>query len=164
MGGKRRLVGASGFEPPTPCSRSKCATRLRYAPTILSQRAPTLASGQDPSQLCPFRLDGWRAGRLGLSSYPLAGEPHAPASQCLPPRLSRCLLAGSERGGTADRPHRGEPLESPDRGFYLCQGAAVRGACLRAGKASLPVDGRGGDGGGGGLSGGGGGRTRGCGG
>ena len=26
------LVGARGFEPPTPCSRSKCATRLRYAP------------------------------------------------------------------------------------------------------------------------------------
>ena len=26
------LVGASGFEPPTPCSQSRCATRLRYAP------------------------------------------------------------------------------------------------------------------------------------
>src|SRR4030095_6735739 len=34
-GGKFRMVGASGFEPPTPCSRSKCATRLRYAPTTL---------------------------------------------------------------------------------------------------------------------------------
>ncbi len=28
------LVGARGFEPPTPCSRSRCATRLRYAPTL----------------------------------------------------------------------------------------------------------------------------------
>ena len=28
----RRLVGAGRFELPTPCSRSKCATRLRYAP------------------------------------------------------------------------------------------------------------------------------------
>ncbi len=28
------MVGARGFEPPTPCSRSRCATRLRYAPTI----------------------------------------------------------------------------------------------------------------------------------
>jgi hypothetical protein len=28
------LVGARGFEPPTPCSRSRCATRLRYAPTV----------------------------------------------------------------------------------------------------------------------------------
>jgi hypothetical protein len=26
------LVGARGFEPPTPCSQSRCATRLRYAP------------------------------------------------------------------------------------------------------------------------------------
>src|SRR5215469_4520563 len=25
-------VGARGFEPPTPCSQSRCATRLRYAP------------------------------------------------------------------------------------------------------------------------------------
>ena len=26
------MVGAGRFELPTPCSRSKCATRLRYAP------------------------------------------------------------------------------------------------------------------------------------
>ena len=23
-----------GFEPPTPCSRSRCATRLRYTPNL----------------------------------------------------------------------------------------------------------------------------------
>jgi hypothetical protein len=28
----KNLVGAGRFELPTPCSRSKCATRLRYAP------------------------------------------------------------------------------------------------------------------------------------
>ncbi len=28
------LVGARGFEPPTPCTPCKCATRLRYAPRI----------------------------------------------------------------------------------------------------------------------------------
>ena len=28
----KTLVGAGRFELPTPCSRSKCATRLRYAP------------------------------------------------------------------------------------------------------------------------------------
>src|SRR5262249_24050075 len=27
------LVGARGFEPPTPCSQSRCATRLRHAPS-----------------------------------------------------------------------------------------------------------------------------------
>ena len=29
---RRFLVGARGFEPPTPRSRTVCATRLRYAP------------------------------------------------------------------------------------------------------------------------------------
>jgi hypothetical protein len=28
------LVGARGFEPPTPCAQGRCATRLRYAPTV----------------------------------------------------------------------------------------------------------------------------------
>jgi hypothetical protein len=28
----RPLVGVEGFEPPTPCSQSRCATRLRYTP------------------------------------------------------------------------------------------------------------------------------------
>jgi hypothetical protein len=26
------LIGAAGFEPATPCSQSRCATRLRHAP------------------------------------------------------------------------------------------------------------------------------------
>ena len=41
------LVGARGFEPPTPCAQGRCATRLRYAPTetrttlrILNQFSP----------------------------------------------------------------------------------------------------------------------------
>ena len=37
--GKKRLVGARGFEPPTTCTPSKCATRLRHAPTRRN-RAP----------------------------------------------------------------------------------------------------------------------------
>ena len=31
----KMLVGAEGFEPPALCSQSRCATRLRYAPTVL---------------------------------------------------------------------------------------------------------------------------------
>ena len=30
-----RMVGVEGFEPPTPCSQSRCATRLRYTPYYL---------------------------------------------------------------------------------------------------------------------------------
>ena len=29
---KRKVVGETGFEPATPCSQSRCATRLRYSP------------------------------------------------------------------------------------------------------------------------------------
>lgn len=28
------VVGVEGFEPPTPCSQSRCATRLRYTPAF----------------------------------------------------------------------------------------------------------------------------------
>ncbi len=27
-----KMVGVRGFEPPTPASRTRCATRLRYTP------------------------------------------------------------------------------------------------------------------------------------
>ena len=30
------LVGARGFEPPTTCTPCRYATRLRYAPTVLT--------------------------------------------------------------------------------------------------------------------------------
>lgn len=42
-----KLVGARGFEPPTPCSRSRCATRLRYAPTVSAelQSCPGICKG-----------------------------------------------------------------------------------------------------------------------
>ena len=36
------VVGARGFEPPTPASRTQCATGLRYAPT----RARETGSGK----------------------------------------------------------------------------------------------------------------------
>ncbi len=29
------VVGATGFEPATPCAQGRCATRLRYAPTLM---------------------------------------------------------------------------------------------------------------------------------
>jgi hypothetical protein len=31
---EKLLVGAIGFEPTTPCAQGRCATRLRYAPTL----------------------------------------------------------------------------------------------------------------------------------
>ena len=64
-----RLVGAEGFEPPTLCSQSRCATRLRHAPTFDENIAPDGAAnhtgcglpasnessvGRKQPQLCPF--------------------------------------------------------------------------------------------------------------
>ena len=31
---RRAMVGTRGFEPPTPCSQSRCATRLRHVPSF----------------------------------------------------------------------------------------------------------------------------------
>src|SRR5882672_8922572 len=43
--GMANMVGARGFEPPTSCSQSRCATRLRHAPS--PRVAPVLvASGR----------------------------------------------------------------------------------------------------------------------
>ena len=36
------LVGATGFEPATSCSQSRCATRLRHAPKLVSVSASGL--------------------------------------------------------------------------------------------------------------------------
>ena len=33
-----KVVGARGFEPPTPDTPCQCATRLRYAPTKILER------------------------------------------------------------------------------------------------------------------------------
>ena len=31
---KDQMVGLAGFEPTTPCPPGKCATRLRYSPSL----------------------------------------------------------------------------------------------------------------------------------
>ncbi len=38
------LVGTAGFEPATTCPPDKCATRLRYAPSILKKNANLISS------------------------------------------------------------------------------------------------------------------------
>ena len=46
-----KMVGARGFEPPTPWSRTRCATRLRYAPTEWNE--PSLGSLLGPYSAPP---------------------------------------------------------------------------------------------------------------
>ena len=55
----KRLVGAIGFEPTTPCAQGRCATRLRYAPTGM---APLILNHLPcalhlPRQLSPLERD-----------------------------------------------------------------------------------------------------------
>ena len=57
-----KMVGARGFEPPTPWSRTRCATRLRYAPNVCCGVMPMMAAFRRAQAL------GWLAGspnRLG---------------------------------------------------------------------------------------------------
>ena len=64
------MVGAEGFEPPTLCSQSRCATRLRYAPTrffdCIAERAQVrLARSVFNSECSGFAL--FRLGPLWVS-------------------------------------------------------------------------------------------------
>src|SRR6185503_21156886 len=56
------MVGARGFEPPTPWSRTRCATRLRYAPTqdVLGNRRRPCGT-REASIACQSRQDERRA-------------------------------------------------------------------------------------------------------
>ena len=50
------LVGAEGFEPPAPCSQSRCSTRLSYAPTREKSDARLSASAVQQVPERPYRL------------------------------------------------------------------------------------------------------------
>ena len=67
------LVGAGRFELPTPCSRSKCATRLRYAPPDRQSK------GTAPQSV--HKEDGVRRGRV-IAAGALAGKRGLPAQDC----------------------------------------------------------------------------------
>ncbi len=57
------MVGAEGFEPPTLCSQSRCATRLRYAPTSSSLSHRLRISPQiEPNKPCdPGPNSAWKS-------------------------------------------------------------------------------------------------------
>src|SRR6185437_6521446 len=60
---RKEMVGAEGFEPPTLCSQSRCATRLRYAPT----GDPEVGSGEIVSRSL-FSSEAERALARGQAS------------------------------------------------------------------------------------------------
>ena len=70
------MVGARGFEPPTPCAQGRCATRLRYAPTKTVRRESARCKG------LPFDI-----------------TPHALTTCALPPLYHEKEKDGKERLG-----------------------------------------------------------------
>ena len=48
---QNQLVGARGFEPPALCPQSRCATRLRYAPTLWCGRPDLNRHGISPGEV-----------------------------------------------------------------------------------------------------------------
>src|SRR5262245_39731806 len=58
------LVGARGFEPPTPCAQGRCATRLRYAPILCLSYSTSLIEGRKNFQMPELQP----ANRLWLRS------------------------------------------------------------------------------------------------
>jgi hypothetical protein len=67
------LVGAEGFEPPALCSQSRCATRLRYAPTVSFDCIVNRIQAASPLPHAPHPHRGGRlsrlAGQLRLASF-----------------------------------------------------------------------------------------------
>src|SRR5690554_1077437 len=55
------MVGAKGFEPSTPCSQNRCATKLRHAPPQPVQSNIALTASISITQIHPF---GQKASQL----------------------------------------------------------------------------------------------------
>src|SRR5689334_8611759 len=84
----QKLVGATGFEPATPCAQGRCATRLRYAPTlkILNTTAVSRSS--------PFAIFAFLAKTVPkLSQNPIHG-PTIPDSSADLSQNARGLVGG----------------------------------------------------------------------
>src|SRR5580658_3373962 len=87
------MVGAEGFEPPTLCSQSRCATRLRYAPIARLYRNQ-LVSGMVAKPLEEPKDEedrGQEDGGQGNGNY----QEEDPVSPGLASRLLQ--MAGDER-------------------------------------------------------------------
>jgi 4-amino-4-deoxy-L-arabinose transferase-like glycosyltransferase len=101
------VVGARGFEPPTPCSRSRCATRLRYAPTVGGGLRPSLRLWQgaaarrhdsrDQPDRAGFSQPQMPAAGTGAPIQPRAVFQHRAVRDteaC--PRAARCRCRGDD--------------------------------------------------------------------
>ena len=59
------LVGMTGFEPATPCTQNRCATKLRHIPEVYCHR--NRSSGQ-PEQVYPIEWMRYAEKRKSFDS------------------------------------------------------------------------------------------------
>jgi hypothetical protein len=109
----RILVGATGFEPATPCAQGRCATRLRYAPTPqrLSHGTPLPAPKHCPAT----DLEAQRASnahRRGRARCPRSapGRPARPATG-----MGMSLAGAAQAPNAGNGRKRLRPRKQPDR-------------------------------------------------
>ena len=60
-----KLVGEEGFEPPTHCSQSSCATRLRYTPNL----AESISEARNNTQIICTRQSPFSPNLIYLSVF-----------------------------------------------------------------------------------------------
>jgi hypothetical protein len=73
----KKMVGAEGFEPPTPASQTLCSTRLSHAPTFA---------------VCGFLEVYWKFGRGGGIRTPDPSVPNAVLYQTEPRPVDQCCF------------------------------------------------------------------------
>ncbi len=95
----RYVVGARGFEPPTPWSQTRCATRLRYAPKLYRLPLPDRCCKGNRASSSLATSFTWLA--FHPASPRAAPRPAQRSGSCHPPTRSSCAASGSP---VANRP------------------------------------------------------------
>src|SRR5436309_1121276 len=84
------VVGATGFEPATPCAQGRCATRLRYAPTLKNLNFTAVFCSPLPRALrLPAKLSQ-NSGRLSQNTPDSSSRLFQNSRRLVAPRLSFC--------------------------------------------------------------------------
>ena len=134
----RFAVGARGFEPPTPCSQSRCPTRLRRVPRRPGQRRGENCLNVTYTALAMigFRrvppgthLGAWSTDRAPVS-------PDVSGCWCTRRLPGRCSLGPHPRRRESVHAHRRPTVRSPHKGIQspsgICRGRRL-GASRDAG-------------------------------
>ena len=100
----KKMVGATGFEPATSCSQSKCSTRLSYAPTRRPPLSQNLCAAQRHFKALDFARGAFRhCPRSASYERRLNQDSHAHSRPC-PEPVEGFLASRTPRGVLSQRP------------------------------------------------------------